>query len=51
VHKRSRRSLWALIEIYRRLLGKLERSNFDVLQNRIHLTTLEKLRILLQSMR
>ena len=50
VHKRSRRSLWALIEIYRRLLGKLERSNYDVLQNRIHLTTLEKLQILLQSM-
>src|SRR5437660_69372 len=43
VHKRSRRSLWALIEIYRRLLGKLERSNYDVLQNRIHLTTREKL--------
>jgi len=50
VHKRSRRSLWALIEIYRRLLGKLERSNYDVLQNRIHLTTREKLQILLQSM-
>jgi len=50
VHKRSRRSLWALIEIYRRLLGKLERSNFDVLQRRIRLTTLEKLQILLQSM-
>jgi len=51
VHKRSRRSLWALIEIYRRLLARIEQSNFDVLANRIRLTTLEKLKILLQSMR
>jgi len=51
VHKRSRRSLWALVEIYRRLLGKLERSDFNVLQSRIRLTTLEKLQILVESVR
>lgn len=51
VHKRSRRSLWALIEIYRRLLARIEESNFDVLSSRIRLSTLEKLKILLQSMR
>ena len=32
VHPRSRPSLWALIEIYRRLLGRIERSNFNVLR-------------------
>src|SRR6202011_1709220 len=35
VHARSRPSLWALIEIYRRLLARIERSNFDVLEKRI----------------
>jgi 15-cis-phytoene synthase len=47
VHKRSRRSLWALIEIYRRLLARIEQSGFDVLANRISLPAGEKLRILL----
>ncbi len=46
VHKRSRASLWALIEIYRRLLGRIERSNFDVLEKRIRVPTWEKLSIL-----
>jgi len=46
VHPRSRPSLWALIEIYRRLLARIERSNFDVLKNRIRVPTWEKLRIL-----
>ena len=43
VHPRSRPSLWALIEIYRRLLGSIERSNFDVLEKRIRVPTWEKL--------
>ena len=30
-HPRSRPSLWALIAIYRRLLSRIERSNYDVL--------------------
>ena len=46
VHPRSRPSLWALIEIYRRLLTRIERSNFDVLARRIRVPTWEKLGIL-----
>jgi phytoene synthase len=46
VHSRSRPSLWALIEIYRRLLARIERSNFDVLEKRIRVPTWEKLSIL-----
>ncbi|HYL74306.1 MAG TPA: phytoene/squalene synthase family protein [Bryobacteraceae bacterium] len=49
VHKRSRRSLWALIEIYRRLLEKIERSNFDVLSRRVQLSTWEKIAIVLRA--
>ena len=45
IHKRSRPSLWALVEIYRRLLDRIERSNYDVLQRRISLPTWEKLSI------
>ena len=46
VHPRSRRSLWALIEIYRRLLARIEQSNFHVLDRRIRVPTREKLGIL-----
>jgi phytoene synthase len=49
VHKRSRASLWALIEIYRRLLGRIERSNFRVLERRISLPAWEKMGIVLQA--
>ena len=49
VHKRSRRALWALIEIYRRLLDRIIASNYDVLNRRIRLSTAEKLGILGQS--
>jgi len=49
VDKNSRRSLWALIEIYRRLLTKIERSNFDVLRKRIRLPAWKKLSILLKA--
>ena len=49
VHKRSRASLWALIEIYRRLLGRIERSNFQVLERRISLPAWEKMGIVLQA--
>src|SRR5260370_9172470 len=38
VHKNSRRSLWALIDIYRRLLDRIEQSNFDVLSHPIRLS-------------
>jgi phytoene synthase len=46
VHKRSRASLWALIEIYRRLLARIERSGFDVLSRRIRVPAWEKMSIL-----
>jgi phytoene synthase len=49
VSKRSRASLWALIEIYRRLLDRIERSNFDVLARRIRVPTWEKVAILIQA--
>ena len=49
VHKRSRPSLWALIQIYRRLLERIERSNFDVLERRISLPVWEKLGIVVQA--
>jgi phytoene synthase len=42
VHPRNRSSLLALIQIYRRLLERIERSNFDVLQQRISLPAWEK---------
>jgi phytoene synthase len=43
VHAESRSSLWALIEIYSRLLTKIEASNYDVLSRRIALSPAEKL--------
>jgi 15-cis-phytoene synthase len=49
VDKRSRKSLWALIEIYRRLLQRIEDSDFDVMARRIRVSTAEKLSILAQS--
>jgi len=49
VHKKSRASLWALIEIYRRLLGRIERSGFRVLNRRISLPAWEKVGIVLRA--
>ena len=45
----TRPALWALIEIYRRLLERIEESNFDVLQGRVRLPAWEKLWILLSA--
>lgn len=42
VHPRSRASLWALITIYSRLLGRIESRNYDVFSGRVRLSTLEK---------
>jgi len=42
VHRRSRRSLWALIAIYSRLLERIERGNYDVFTRRVRLSALEK---------
>jgi phytoene synthase len=49
VDKRSRKSLWALIEIYKRLLQRIEESGFDVMSRRIRLSSLEKMGILTRS--
>jgi phytoene synthase len=50
VDKPSRASLWALIEIYRRLLVRIEDSQFRVLEQRISLPAWQKIGIVLQAM-
>jgi phytoene synthase len=47
----SRRALTVMIGIYRGLLDKIERSNFDVFQQRIRLSALEKLWIVAKNWR
>lgn len=49
VGKQSQRSLWALIEIYSRLLQRIEESDYDVLSRRIRLSSVEKIRVLLEA--
>lgn len=50
VSPKSRRSLWALIEIYWRLFQRIETSGFDVFEKRIRLSTIEKMRILAEAL-
>jgi len=50
IHRRSRRSLWALITIYSRLLERIERSNYDVFRRRMRLSALEKSWIVLRAL-
>ena len=45
VHPKSRRSLWALVEIYSRLLKRIEDFGFNVFHVRLRLTTPEKILI------
>ncbi len=49
VDRDSRSSLWALIEIYDRLLRKIESSQFRVLDTRHRLSNFEKLSVLAQA--
>jgi len=49
VDPHSQASLWALIEIYSRLLGRIEKTNYDVLSRRVELTGREKVRIILRA--
>lgn len=49
IHRESRSSLWALIQIYSRLLRKIEESDFDVLSGRIHVPTWEKTWIVMRA--
>ncbi len=44
----SQPALWALAEIYRRLLQKIIDLNYNVLEQRVRLTTAEKLNVLAQ---
>jgi phytoene synthase len=49
VDPHSRSSLWALIQIYSRLLDRIERSGYDVLSRRVSLSTRQKLGIILKA--
>ena len=50
VYPESRRSLWALIEIYRRLLDRIEQSGYDVFSRRVRLSAPEKAAIVLRAL-
>ena len=50
VHQRSRRSLWALIEIYSKLLAKIEHSGYDGLARRISLPAAVKAWIVVRAL-
>jgi phytoene synthase len=50
VYPESRASLWALIEIYRRVLDRIEDSNYDVFAGRIRLPAPEKYWIVARSL-
>jgi 15-cis-phytoene synthase len=45
VDRSCRSSLWALMEIYSRVLGRIEARRFEVLKERVRLSALEKSRI------
>lgn len=49
IHKDSRASMWALVEIYSRLLGRIEAASYNVLPRRIRLSSWEKAWILAQA--
>jgi len=49
IHRDSRASLWALMEIYRRLLEKIEAADYDVFSRRIRLSAFEKTGIVLRA--
>ncbi|MBZ5508987.1 MAG: squalene/phytoene synthase family protein [Acidobacteriia bacterium] len=46
IEEDSRAALWVLVEIYSQLLQKITGRNYDVLTERVRLTTWEKLKIL-----
>ena len=50
IHKKSRSSLWALIEIYSRLLDRIEAVNYDVLSQRVRLSGAEKAGIVMKGL-
>jgi phytoene synthase len=50
VEDESRPALWAMIEIYQRILDRIVQQRFDVFHSRIRLTTAEKLLIALKAL-
>jgi phytoene synthase len=50
IHSDARRSLWAIMEIYRQLLERIEQSGYDVFTHRIRLSGAEKSWILLRAL-
>jgi 15-cis-phytoene synthase len=50
IHAPSRPSLWALIEIYSRLLERIEDRGYDVFTGRVRLSALEKASIVAQAL-
>ena len=49
IEPKSRRSLWALREVYLRLLSNLEKENYSVLSRRINVPTYAKIGLLLRA--
>lgn len=49
VHRDSRHALWALMEIYRRLLDRIEAQGYPVLERRVSVPAREKIAILLRA--
>lgn len=49
MHEDARASMWALVEIYSRLLGRIEAADYNVLPRRIRLSSWEKAWILAQA--
>jgi phytoene synthase len=49
IAQNSRRSLWALREIYLRLLSRIEKSNYSVLSRRINVPTRTKVALLVRA--
>lgn len=49
VHRDSRSALWALMEIYRRLLDRIEAEGYPVLERRVSLPAREKIGIVLRA--
>ena len=49
IHKRSRPSLWALREIYMRLLQRIEASGYSVLSTRINVPAVTKTAVLIRA--
>jgi phytoene/squalene synthetase len=49
IRPKSRRSLWALRQIYLRLLDKIETNNYAVLSRRLNVPTYAKIALLVQA--